>query len=84
MQSLFLRPTNSHSRDERNDQGVQRILLPLLSSTEKEKKPSFDGLEQEAGMKVPTRRAAVFTVFFRESDYLEPAAAVKWTAPGIG
>ena len=28
------------------------------------KKPSFNGLEQESGMKVPTGRAAMFTVFF--------------------
>ena len=71
----------------REMKGVTKVLgryFSLCCPAEKEKKPSFGGLEQEAGMNVPTRRAAVFTVFFRESDYLEPAAAVKWTAPGIG
>ena len=50
---------------------VFRRYFSLCCPAEKEKKPSFGGLEQEAGMKVSTRRAAEFTGFFRESDYLE-------------
>ena len=62
--NLYFCVQPTHIREMKRVTKVFRGYFSLCCPAEKEKKPSFGGLEQEAGMKVPTCRAAVFTVFF--------------------